>query len=61
MQERLLRLKQIIGSEKQNIPPIIFCSESTWWAGVANGRFPKPIKHGRMSFWRESDIKKLME
>lgn len=36
--------------------------KSTWWAGVKNGRFPKPIKLGkRTTAWRVEDIKELIE
>ena len=62
--ERLLRLQQILGNPKANppIPPRIPVGKSTWWAGVASGRFPKPIKLGpATTCWLESDILKLME
>ncbi|WP_420407472.1 helix-turn-helix transcriptional regulator [Hoeflea sp.] len=37
-------------------------SKSTWWAGVKDGRFPKPIKLGpRITAWRVNDIRKLIE
>lgn len=36
--------------------------KSTWWAGVKDGRFPKPIKLGaRTTAWRVEDIKELIE
>ena len=37
-------------------------SESTWWAGIATGRFPKPvsISPGRRA-WRLSKIRALCE
>jgi prophage regulatory protein len=31
------------------------CS-STVYGMIAEGKFPRPIKHGRMSFWKESDL-----
>jgi prophage regulatory protein len=35
---------------------------STWWAGVASGRYPKPVKLGpRITAWRVEDIRKLIE
>ena len=35
---------------------------STWWQGVKDGRFPKPIKLGqRTTAWRVEDIKALIE
>jgi prophage regulatory protein len=36
-------------------------SKSTWWAGVASGRYPKPVKLGpRITAWRVHDLLKLM-
>jgi prophage regulatory protein len=37
-------------------------SKSTWWAGIKDGRFPKPIKLGaRITVWRAEDIHSLIE
>ncbi|MCO5161269.1 MAG: AlpA family phage regulatory protein [Mesorhizobium sp.] len=37
-------------------------SKSTWWAGIKDGRFPKPIKLGpRITAWRVDDIRALIE
>lgn len=37
-------------------------SKSTWWAGVKDGRYPKPVKLGpRITAWRVEDIRKLIE
>ena len=56
-----LRLSQIVGNPKTNIPPIIPVSKSTWWAGVKTGRFPQPIKLGPMTtVWRVEDIRSLI-
>lgn len=36
-------------------------SRSTWWAGVKDGRYPKPVKLGpRMTAWRVEDIRALL-
>lgn len=52
-----LRLPSIIGP---NGP--IPVSKSTWWAGVKDGRFPKPIKLGlRITAWRVEDIRAFIE
>lgn len=52
-----LRLKQILAP----IGPIPV-SKSTWWAGVKDGRFPKPLKLGeRVTVWRAEDILALIE
>ena len=56
-----LRLYQIIG-DKDEIPPIIPVSNSTWWDGVKSGRYPQPVKLGpRTTAWRVEDIKKLID
>jgi len=37
-------------------------SKSTWWAGIKDGRFPKPIKLGpRTTAWRVEDIRRFIE
>lgn len=52
-----VRLKDILGP-RGPIP----VSKSTWWAGVASGRFPQPVKLGpRITVWRVEDIRALMK
>lgn len=37
-------------------------SKSTWWAGVKDGRFPRPVKLStRITAWRVEDIQSLIE
>jgi len=49
-----VRLKLIL----QLIP----VGQSTWWAGVASGKYPKAIKLGnRTTVWRVEDIRELIE
>ena len=56
-QTGFVRIKQIL-SPHGPIP----VSKSTWWAGVKDGRFPKPIKLGpRVTVWRVEDILQLLE
>ena len=51
-----IRLKSIVAP---NGP--IPVSKSTWWAGVKDGRFPKPVKLGeRITVWRAEDIWALL-
>lgn len=53
---RFLRLRDVLAPAGP-IP----VSKSTWWAGVKDGRFPKPIKLGRrISVWRAEDIERLI-
>jgi predicted DNA-binding transcriptional regulator AlpA len=53
----LLRLGDIL-KPKGPLP----ISSSSWWAGVASGRYPKPVKLGpRTTAWRADDIRNLVE
>ncbi len=54
-EDRFLRLNQIV-------PVLVPVGKSTWWAGVKDGRFPKPVKlSSRVTVWRASDIRALVE
>jgi prophage regulatory protein len=57
-----VRLSQIIGNPRRGIPgPFPVCA-TTWWAWVASGRAPKPLKLGpAMTVWRAEDIYRLIE
>jgi len=36
-------------------------SRSHWWAGVKEGRYPKPVKLGpKITAWRVEDIRELI-
>lgn len=54
-----LRLRQIVGGP--STPALIPVSKSTWWAGVASGKFPQPLRLGRCTMWRAADIERLLE
>lgn len=60
--------------EKHNILPetgfvrlasvlaLIPVAKSSWWQGVKDGRYPKPLKLGpRTTVWRVEDIRDLIE
>ena len=37
-------------------------SKSSWYAGIDQGRYPKPVKLGpRTAAWRVEDIRKLIQ
>ena len=58
-----VRFSQIVGDPKAEppIPAVIPVSKSTWWAGVKEGRFPRPVKLGpRITAWRVEDIRSLI-
>ena len=46
------------------LPTVLSCigiSKTAWYDGIAEGRFPKPIKLGkRISAWKVEDIRKLI-
>lgn len=57
-----LRIGQIIGDPKKGIPAIIPVSRSTWWAGVASGRYPPPVKLSpRCTAWPLKAVIELVE
>lgn len=57
-----LRLKQIVGSNKEGIPAIIPISRSSWWAGVKSGRYPQSVKLSqRCTAWKVADIRALLD
>jgi predicted DNA-binding transcriptional regulator AlpA len=55
-----LRIWQIIGDRKRNTPGLIPMGRTSFFDKVRTGEFPKPVKVGRSSFWRTSDIKELI-
>lgn len=59
-QEGLVRLRQLLGDPKAGILPIIPVKKSAWWDGVRSGRFPQPVKIGRLAAWRAADIRELI-
>jgi prophage regulatory protein len=59
-EDRFLRLKDILGDKSMGTQPIIPISKSAWWSGVSSGRYPKPVKLGRVSVWRASEIARIV-
>lgn len=52
--DRFLRVNQVL--------ELIPVSRSTWWDGVASGRYPRGVKLSeRTTAWRMSDIMALIE
>lgn len=50
---RLIRISEVL--------TIIPVSKSTWFRGVANGTFPRPVKIGNVSAWWHHEIVALAE
>jgi prophage regulatory protein len=41
---------------------VIPVSKSTWWAGIKENRYPKPVKLGpKITAWRVGDIRALID
>jgi len=59
---KFYRLRDIIGDRKQGIRGIMPISRAAWYAGIKDGRYPKPVKLSeKTSAWRSSDIEALVE
>ncbi len=57
-----LRLAQIIGNDKAGIPAIIPISKSSWWQKCkTDSTWPQPVKLGRCTLWKASDIRDLIQ
>ena len=57
-----LRIWNIIGDKKQNIPALLPISRSSFLNGVKSGKYPKPYKLGeRKVGWRVQDIYALLD
>lgn len=62
MEQQFYRLRQIIGNPKKGIPAIIPVSRATWYRGMADGRYPRPVKiASKSTAWRAADIRDLVE
>lgn len=56
------RLRDIIGDRKRGILGIVPISRAAWYAGVKDGRYPKPVKLSeKTAAWRSTDIEALVE
>jgi prophage regulatory protein len=57
-----LRIWQITGDKKRDIPPLIPISRSSFLAGVKSGKYPKSYKLSeRTTAWKAEDIRQLIE
>jgi prophage regulatory protein len=39
---------------------VIPVAKSTWWEGVRTGRFPSPVRNGRITMWTVESIHELI-
>ena len=59
--DKLLRVRDIVRDKKSGNFGYLPISTSAWWQGVAEGKYPQPIKLGpKTTCWRESDILALI-
>ncbi|MCX7099528.1 MAG: AlpA family phage regulatory protein [Methylococcales bacterium] len=57
-----LRIWNVIGDRKRNIPALIPIGRTTFLNGVKSGKYPKPVKLGeRTTAWKVEDIRALIE
>jgi predicted DNA-binding transcriptional regulator AlpA len=53
--QAMLRIAQIIG-KPPTTPGLLNCGRTHFYRLIQEGKFPKPIKLGRMSVWRAADV-----
>ena len=60
---KLLTLKEVIGdlTNPQNFPGLMSMSRASWYEGIRKSIYPRPVKVGTRSYWREKDIQMLLE
>ena len=52
-----VRIDQIIGNPEKGFVPVIPVKKATWWKGVKEGVFPRPLKIlPQVTVWRAEDI-----
>ena len=62
MSGTFLKLSEIINVPGSGNAPLIPVGRSTWFAGVKDGRYPKPVQLSkRLVVWRRSDIQALID
>jgi prophage regulatory protein len=58
--EGFVRLQQIIGDKNENIPGVLPMSTTAWYAGVRDGKYPKPVKTGGIAMWSVKSIRQFI-
>lgn len=59
---KFYRIREIIGDRQKGIQGMIPVSRASWYAGIKDGRYPKPVKLSeRTAAWRSTDIDELVE
>ncbi len=61
-EQGFMTVKQIVKDPKNKDKiPLIPITEMCWYQRVKKGIYPQPIKHGRSSFYKNSDIIQLLK
>lgn len=54
------RLRDIVGNPKTGAKGYFPISAATWWRGVREGRYPKPVKLSpRTTAWENTKLRRL--
>ena len=57
-----VRIWQIVGDKRKGVEPYIPITRSSWYAGIKDGRYPKPVKLGeRVAMWDVEDVRAVVE
>lgn len=58
----VVRIKQIIGSKKENIPAMLPMGRTAFYSKIKQGIYPQPTKMGtRMAVWKTEDILTILK
>jgi len=56
-----IKLETVVGNPKKGIPALIPIGRTSWYRGVRDGRYPKPVRLGpRTSAYQVSSIRALI-
>jgi len=62
MGEKMIKLNETGFIRLPDVLSLIPVSKASWYRGVAEGRYPKPIRLSpRTSAWRVKDIRQLID
>ena len=60
--EGYVRLSQFLGDRKRGVPPLLPISRSSWYAGIAAGRWSPGVRLGpRTRAWSAAYIRSVLE
>lgn len=59
--EQLLKLSELALIRLPQVLEILPVCRSSFYNGIKQGTYPRPVRIGRTSAWRARDIQKLLE